>query len=128
VGLDSSVGIATRYGLDGLVDRIPVETRFSASVQNDPGAHPPSYKMGTVSFPGVKLPGCEVDHPPPYSDEVKERGELYVYSRSGPSWPVIGWPLPLLLYHIATCFELFLKKAVIRQCKIFEERLSHTKL
>ena len=35
-------------------DLIPVETRFSATVQTGPGAHPASCKMGTRSFPGVK--------------------------------------------------------------------------
>jgi hypothetical protein len=43
--------------------------------------------MGTGSFPGVKRPGRGVDHPP--SAEVKERVELYIYSPSGPSWPVL---------------------------------------
>jgi len=33
-GQNSSVGIATRYGLDGPGDRIPVWTRFSTYVQN----------------------------------------------------------------------------------------------
>jgi hypothetical protein len=28
--------------------------------------------------------------------EVKERVELHLYSPSGPSWPLIGWALPLL--------------------------------
>jgi len=41
-------------------------------------------------FPGVKRPGRGVDHPPPSSAEVKEKGELYLYSPSGASWPVIG--------------------------------------
>jgi len=50
--------------------------RFSASVQTGPGAHSASYTMGTVSFPGVKRPERGVDHPPPPSAEVKERGEL----------------------------------------------------
>jgi hypothetical protein len=31
------------------------------------------------------------------SVEVKERVELYLYSPSGPSWPVLGWTLPLPL-------------------------------
>ena len=31
-------------------DRIPVEARFSASVQTDPGAHPASYTIGTGSL------------------------------------------------------------------------------
>jgi hypothetical protein len=46
--------------------------------------------MGTGSFPGVKRPGRSVDHPPPSSADVKERVELYLYSPSGLSWPVLG--------------------------------------
>jgi hypothetical protein len=75
--------------------RIPVGARFSVSVQTGPGAYPASCTMGTGSFPGVKRPGRGVDHPPPSSAEVKERVELYLYSPSGPSWPVLGWTLPL---------------------------------
>jgi len=53
VDRDSSVGIATGYGLDGpgIETRWP---RFSAPVQTDPGAHPASCTMGTGSFPEVK--------------------------------------------------------------------------
>jgi len=58
VGRDSSVGIVTRYGLDGSGDRSPVEARFSAPFQTDPGAHPASYKMGTGLFPRVKWSGA----------------------------------------------------------------------
>jgi hypothetical protein len=47
-----------------------------------------------VSFPGVKWPGHGVDHPPSSSGRVKETVELYLYSPSGPSWPVIGRTLP----------------------------------
>jgi hypothetical protein len=43
-----------------------------------------------LSFPGLKRPGTDVDHPPPPSAEVKERVQLYLYSSSGPSWPVKG--------------------------------------
>ena len=43
-----------------------------------------------ISFPGVKRPGRGVSHPHPSSAEVKERVELYLYSPSGPSWPVLG--------------------------------------
>jgi len=76
-------------------DLFPVGTRYSALVQNGPGAHPASYTVGTGSFPGVKRPGCGVDHPLTSSaDEVKEKVELYLYSTFGPSWPVIGWTLP----------------------------------
>jgi hypothetical protein len=43
----------------------------------------------------VKWLGPGVDHPTPPSAEVKERVELYLYSPSGPSWPVLGPALPL---------------------------------
>ena len=90
VGRESSVGIATRYGAGGSGDRIPVEARFSSHVQNGPGAQPASYTMGTGFFPGLKRPGRGVDHPPLSSAGVKEIVELYLYSSSGPSWPVLG--------------------------------------
>ena len=76
-------------------DRIPVATRFSAPVHTGAGAHPPSYTMGNGFLPGVKRPGRGVHHPPPSCAEVKERVQLYLYSTSGSSWPVLGWPLPL---------------------------------
>ena len=47
----SSVDIATRFVLDGL----EIESRccqITALVQNGPGAHPASYAMCTVPFPG----------------------------------------------------------------------------
>ena len=46
----SSVGIATRYGLDGQGIESRWEARFSAPVQTGPGAHPASYTMGTGSL------------------------------------------------------------------------------
>jgi len=79
-----------------------VWARFSAPVQTGPGAHPASYTMGTGSLPGAKRPGRGVDYPPPSGAEVKERVELYLYSNSGPSWPVLWWPLPLPLPFIQT--------------------------
>ena len=86
MGRDSSVGIATRYGLDSPGIEIQCGGAiFSAPVQKGPGAHPASYTMGTGYFPGVERPGRGVDHPPPPAAEVKERAEL----PSGPSWPVI---------------------------------------
>jgi len=45
--------------------------------------------MGTGSFLGVKRPGSGVDHSLPSSAEVKERVELYLFSLSRASWPVI---------------------------------------
>jgi hypothetical protein len=60
-------------------NRVPEGVRFSAPVPTGPGVLPASHTMGTGSFPGVKQPGCVADHPLPYSAEVKERVELYLY-------------------------------------------------
>ena len=46
--------------------------------------------MGTGSFPGVKRPGRGDDHLPPSKCRGHERVGLYLYSPSGPQWPVIG--------------------------------------
>jgi len=43
---------------------------------------------------GVKRPGHCTDHPHSSSAKVTERVQLYLYSTSGPSWPVIIWTLP----------------------------------
>jgi hypothetical protein len=59
-------------------------------------AHTSSYTMGTGSLPRVKRSGRVVDHSSLSTAEVKERGELYPYSPSGPSWSILGWTL--LLY------------------------------
>jgi len=77
--------VQCRYATGWTVRRSnPGRARFSAPVQTGPGAHPASCKMGTGSFPGRGI-----DHPPPSRAEVKERVELYLYSPSGPSWPVL---------------------------------------
>ena len=90
MGRDSSVGIVTRYGLDGPGIESWWEARFSALVLNGPRAYPASCTMGTGSFPRVKRSGCGADHPPPSKRRGHERVELYLYSPSGSSWPVIG--------------------------------------
>jgi hypothetical protein len=72
LGQDSAVAIATRYGLGGPGDRIPVGGEFYAPVQTGPGAHPVSYTMGTGSFPGVKRPGRGVDHSPHLAPRLKK--------------------------------------------------------
>ena len=81
VGRDSSVGITTRYKLDGKV----IESRWgqviSSPFQNGPGA---LYK----GVPSNRL-GHDVDHQPTASAAVKERVDLYLYSPSGPSWLVL---------------------------------------
>jgi hypothetical protein len=62
--------------------------RFSTPIQTGPGAHPASYTMGTESFMGVKWLGSGIDHPPSRA-EGKGRVEQYLYSPSGPLWPVL---------------------------------------
>jgi hypothetical protein len=57
MGPDSSVGIATRYGLDGRGIESRLGTRFSAPVQTGSGVHPASYTVGSGAFHGVKWPG-----------------------------------------------------------------------
>jgi len=64
---------AGRFG-----DRIPVRATYSAPVQTAPGVHPAFYSIGTGSSPGVKRPGRSIDHPPPFSAEVKERVKPYL--------------------------------------------------
>jgi hypothetical protein len=47
------------------------------SVQTGSGAHPYSYPIGTAgSFGGIKRPGREADHSPPFSVEVKNGGAI----------------------------------------------------
>ena len=95
VGLDDSVGIATSCGLDGPGIESRRGHNFSHPYRPPWGPHSLPYNEYRVSFPGVKRSGRGVNHPPPSSAEVKERVELYLYSLSGPSWPVLGRTLPL---------------------------------
>ena len=66
MGRDSSVGIATRYGLDGPEIKSRWGARFSAPVQTGPGGPPSLLYNGYRVLPGGKVrPGRGVDHPPP---------------------------------------------------------------
>jgi hypothetical protein len=64
------------------------------------GTHP-GYR---VSFPRIKRPERGFVHRPPPSVEVKERLELYLYSPSGPSWPVLGESLKTIIPYLL-CLE-----------------------
>jgi len=78
-------------------DRIPVGGEISRTRPDRLCSPPTSYIICTGSFPGVKRPVRDVDHPSASSAEVKKRVELYLYSPSGPTWAVPVWPLPLLM-------------------------------
>jgi hypothetical protein len=89
--LDSSVGIATGYGLDdqGVGVKSPGRVRnclFSTSCRLALGfTQPPiPWVPGDLS-PWVKRQGCEADHLPPTSAEVKT---LWIYTSTPhtPSW------------------------------------------
>jgi len=56
IGRDSSVGIATRYGLGGPEIESRWRTRFTATFYTCPGAQPDSPTMGTGALQGVKRP------------------------------------------------------------------------
>jgi hypothetical protein len=103
VDRDSSVSIATRYGLDGL----GIESRGGRYFQhpsNRPWGVPSSlHNRYRVPFPGVKRPRLDVNHSTPSSAEVKEKVYLYLYSRCGSSWPVWGWTC-LLIRSISSRF------------------------
>jgi hypothetical protein len=53
-GRDSSVGVATSYGMEGPGIESRWWTRFSALVQTGRGEHAASCTMGTGSLPGVE--------------------------------------------------------------------------
>ena len=86
MGRDSSVGLATRYG-GRSGDRIPMGQDF-------PHPSRPALGPSLPPIPGL-LPGGKSGRgvaltTTPSSAVVKERIELYLYSPSGPSRPVIG--------------------------------------
>jgi hypothetical protein len=83
VSMDSSVGIATCYGLNGPGIESPLGRDFPHLFRLA-GDHTRSYLMGTGSFPGVMRQRQGADHQPPSSAEVKERVQVYIYSSSGP--------------------------------------------
>jgi hypothetical protein len=94
---NSSVRIAHRYGLDGprIESRLWGGGRFFALVQTGCGTHPSSYKMSIGSFLELKGPGRGVNQPRSFSDEVKVKVELYIFSSSVLSCNGIGRTLNL---------------------------------
>jgi hypothetical protein len=90
------------------------------------------YTRNRVSFRDVKRPGCGVNHPLPYSAEVKERVELYLYSPSGPSRAVLRLNFPLSLYiyiyiyiYVCVCVYIYLF-VYITGTQVAGTRIVHT--
>jgi len=87
MGRDGVVGIATRYGFDGM----GIEPGGGSNFPHLPRpALEPTQPPITDAFPGVKQPVRGVNHPSQTSADVKERVQLYLYSLSVPSWQVTG--------------------------------------
>jgi hypothetical protein len=91
-------GIATHYMLDGP----GIECRWARDYPNlsRPSLVPthPSLRCRSRGKCGGKAAVSWRWPPTPSSAEVKERVELYLYSPSGPWWPVLGWTLPYLCF------------------------------
>ena len=87
---DSSVGIAIRCGMKGP----GIESRWGRDFP-----HPSRPALGSIQLPIQWVPGLSREksgrgvalttHPPSIA-EVKERVELYIWSPSGTSWPILG--------------------------------------
>ena len=79
---------------------------------------PPSLLYnGYRVFPVRKAAGAWRWLPTPSSAAFKERVELYLYSLYGPSWPVLGWTLPLPLPYVTGNCKTYLGLRV--KCPIF---------
>ena len=86
-------------------DRIPVVGEIFRTRPDRPWGPPSLLYSGYRVFSGGKAAGAWRWSPTPSSAEVKERVELYLCSPSGPSWPVLGWPLPLPFTFRSVCVQ-----------------------
>jgi hypothetical protein len=79
---DSVVGIATGYGLDDwrVGIRVPVGSRIFCSRRRPDRLWGP-HNVLCNGFPGIKRQGCEADHSPPASAEVKK---TWIYTSTPP--------------------------------------------
>jgi hypothetical protein len=93
---DSSVGIATRYGLEGR----GIESRWGEIFRTYPdrlGGPPSLLYNGYRVFPGGKGGRVVMLTTPPSSAEVKKELRYTSTHPMGPPGPVTGFPLPLPL-------------------------------
>ena len=75
--------------LDGVVLNPGGGKIFSTHPDKSQGLHNLLRNEYQVSFTGVKQLGHGIKHPTTSGAEVKERVELYLYSPSRLSWPVL---------------------------------------
>jgi hypothetical protein len=88
MSLDSSVGIGTGYGLQRRRSISGRGERFVSIPQRPESsrAQTASHSMDTGGYlPGYKAAGCETDHTPPSSAEVKKGGAIPPLTRIS-SW------------------------------------------
>ena len=99
---DSSVVIASRYGLDGK----GIESRWGRDFphQSIPtaGSTQPPIQWALGLFSGGKAAGACVNHPLASDADVKERVELYFYSSS-----VLQWTLLSISYYVLPAVSFF---------------------
>ena len=84
-----------RAGRSG--DRIPVGGEIFRTRPDRPWGPPSLIYDGYRVFPGIKAAVALFWPPTTSKAKVEGRVDLYICSSSGPSWPVLGWPLPLPL-------------------------------
>ena len=90
VGWNGVVGTATRYRLDGLAIQSWWGQHFLHLSRLALGpTHPPIQQVPGL-FARRKVAGPWRSPPTPPTTELKERVQLYHYSPSGPTWPLIG--------------------------------------
>ena len=90
MGRDNVVGYCDSLWAGRSGDRNQVEAKFFVPVQDGPGARPAFCTMCTILYTKLKWQGRGVNRSTPSSAKVIERVEPYLYSPSGPSWPILG--------------------------------------
>jgi hypothetical protein len=114
----SVFGMTTGYG-PGIESQWGA--RIYAPVQADSEAHPTSYAMVTVSFPGVRA-GAWRWSPTPSSAEVKERVEQYLYSSLGLPGLFVG---EFYIFDVLTSNVSFIRVPKTEKCDVTASNRTH---